>query len=476
MLVLGCTPAFDDAECYGPGECARGEVCLGRRCEPAREGDAGAPEDRPRDRALTTFAHDPLPLTLTRLRAVVPRPDGGVLFAGAADDGDGETLLVAATGPEGALDPAFADGGVLRWRPEGVRASAAHALALRPDGRLVVAGWALRDTAPSMVVLQVHPDGEPDATFATDGVAEVSDLAVGAGGQVAEAIALTSGGRVVVAGVAATIAPDVATRSLVALRLRADGTPDAAFGDAGRFVYESPGGDALEPVGLALTSVGASLVLARCESGVIPQACVARITSDGRLDAVYGVTGVARVRLPSSRYTHAYPRSLALDAAGGLLVAGATGGREHAYVARIGPDGDLDPAFAGGVLVEEEATASVGAGAHCEGVVALHASSARLSVRRYRADGALDDGFAAGGVEHLSLRPGGVATLAHRVDGEWIVAAHDQRAVRLAGVRVTCYGSSATSLTARRPGRGAPSASSAAPPTTRNAGPSGAGR
>lgn len=144
-----------------------------------------------------------------------------IVVVGKRDD----RLVIARATASGALDTSFA-------RPRGYQAvavgsaSAAQAVALDRRGRLVVAGHADRGGQRDMVVLRFLPNGALDPSFGRGGVVVAGDPAVD---ERAVAVALAPDGAIVVAGDAG---PEGA-RDLEVRRFLADGAPDLAFGHGG---------------------------------------------------------------------------------------------------------------------------------------------------------------------------------------------------------------------------------------------------
>jgi uncharacterized delta-60 repeat protein len=248
---------------------------------------------------------------------------------------------------DGSPDASFGTNGVVTvpGRPRLL----AQAFSLLPDGKFLVVGFDDFDAGQKGVIARYNPDGTPDATFGTGGF-----LALGLGpGAVTRFsdLAVLGDGRIVVAG---TVMDDSATTllSLFATRLNPDGTPDTSFGTGGRTAGVVVGNPANHVPALLVQSDG-KLVIGderiaatglggRTESTFI----VARFTADGLLDNGFGTRGVftalpgraARVRdlaeLPDGR----------IVAAG---YAGATATTLDAAAVRLLPDGTLDPSFDG---------------------------------------------------------------------------------------------------------------------------------
>lgn len=170
------------------------------------------------------------------VRAAVVGADGALLVAGRRCAGACE-IAVARFGPDGSLDRGFGGGdgvAVARIGEESI----ANALALDGDGRIVVAGVAdVKGGGTDVAVARFMPDGGRDGSFSGDGRKRVD-----AGGpDRAEAVAVDPDGRIVVAG-GAGLQPGAGDAAIV--RLRRGGARDGTFGDDGVVVTAiGPGED-----------------------------------------------------------------------------------------------------------------------------------------------------------------------------------------------------------------------------------------
>ncbi len=135
---------------------------------------------------FSTPGQGELPLTLSQTS--VPAPDGKILVGGAAGTSLSDGFITRLNA-DGSPDNSFGADSVITFTD---RQSAIEALAVRPDGRIV----ALGDGGQDFLVYQLNADGSPDTTFGTDGLTVV-DFAPFDGPQ---AIALQPDGKVVVAG------------------------------------------------------------------------------------------------------------------------------------------------------------------------------------------------------------------------------------------------------------------------------------
>jgi uncharacterized delta-60 repeat protein len=176
--------------------------------------------------------------------AVALQRDGRIVIAGATSQGD--DIAVARLNRDGTPDRAFGRRGRVTIDAGG--ADEASAVALRPDGRIVVAGSTSR--GHDMLVARLRRDGALDRAFGRGGLRRV-----GFGGDdLAFDLALRPDGRIVVAGRGGPGA------TIAVARLRPGGGPDPAFGERGRATVDFAG-DRDTALGLGLQRDG-RLVLA----------------------------------------------------------------------------------------------------------------------------------------------------------------------------------------------------------------------
>jgi len=131
--------------------------------------------------------------------------------------------------------------------------------------------------------------------------------------------------------------------ALVIEKLTASNVPDSAFGTAG--IATPPFTDA-KRIGIALDSQGRVLAVASNEAGAT---FLARLTANGSLDESFGTKGIVSLILMNPRGAHL---DLAIDSEGGILAGGLLQESDGKYlrgaVARILPNGTLDPTFGNG--------------------------------------------------------------------------------------------------------------------------------
>ena len=147
--------------------------------------------------------------------AMVLQPDGKVLVTGTTDVGGSVDFAVARLNSDGSPDNTFGDAGRTVIDLGGRDTS--NAIALQPDGKIILAGNRSVGSATDAAVVRLQPNGLPDSTFGSDGK---KILALGQSPSV-QAVALQPNGAIVLAGSSHDPADPFQSRFLVA-RLQGD--------------------------------------------------------------------------------------------------------------------------------------------------------------------------------------------------------------------------------------------------------------
>jgi uncharacterized delta-60 repeat protein len=288
--------------------------------------------------------------------AVAVQPDGRIVVAGSSSDATGADMAVARYTRDGSLDASFDGDGtaLVDFGGEAV----ARAVALQRDGKLVLAGWAVQPLAAGccaadFALARLTPAGALDRSFGGDGRV-VTDFLPGAenGQDAAHTVVVREDGRILAAGSAvAGGGVDVGVA-----RYRADGSLDPTFGGDGRVATDFVG-DRDEARDLAVDPHGRVVVGGQScqEPGPSDEVCdfaVARYSANGRLDRRFGDHGKVRTDLGAE--VGEGVRGLVLERDGGIVAGGDTrgpGGSDVGLV-RYRPDGRPDRAFGtGGVVI-----------------------------------------------------------------------------------------------------------------------------
>jgi uncharacterized delta-60 repeat protein len=346
----------------------------------------------------------------------------------------GLLLLPGVVGAQGAgdLDTSFGRDGLVL--PD-VSGSSATAMALQPDGKMVVVGTAL-DPATSnttaFAVARYHANGSLDPTFGRAGwvTTDFGNFVE------AHAVALQADGKILVAG--GVFNPTTATGSFnfAIVRYHANGTLDSTFGNTGRVITEVDG----LVYAMALQADGKIVVagtISHSVTGTGADFAVARYRSNGTLDPTFGGDGLVHTNFEWSDFAIA----VALQADGKIVVAGYTqnsAGFDAAFaVARYRTNGSLDPTFSGdgrvttgfGDLVSSSAVALQADGKILVAGSTYDFSTSRntFAVARYHTNGTLDMTFSGDGRVTTEFGDSDVANaVAVQADGKIVVAGYTQ--------------------------------------------------
>jgi uncharacterized delta-60 repeat protein len=247
----------------------------------------------------------------------------------------------------GALDPSFGGDGRVETAIRG-HSDAGWAVAVQPDGKLVVAGsskasadFALSDY--DIVLARYRPDGTLDSAFGSGGTVVT---ALSAGDDEVFAVALQPDGKIVVAGRTS----NGANLDFVVLRYLSNGSLDSAFGGGDGIVTTPVGSGDDEVFGIALQTDGKIVAAGYTASGGNNNTAVARYLADGSLDTSFGGSGMVTIAQPGDDWASA----VAVQADGKLIVAGAASedGTDLDFaVVRLLSNGSIDSSFAGDGVV-----------------------------------------------------------------------------------------------------------------------------
>jgi uncharacterized delta-60 repeat protein len=127
--------------------------------------------------------------------ALAVQPDGRLIAGGYAAGGGTSEFAMVRYDPDGHLDRGFSGGTVTT--PVSGRYDAVNAVLVQPDGRIVAAGVANSDGIPALAIARYEARGGLDRTFGRDGTVVVP---MGGGGSAALALVLQPDRRLVTAG------------------------------------------------------------------------------------------------------------------------------------------------------------------------------------------------------------------------------------------------------------------------------------
>jgi uncharacterized delta-60 repeat protein len=295
----------------------------------------------------------------------------------------------------GALDSTFSGDGKVAT-DLGSGDEGANAVAVQSDGKIVVAGYTFTTAFEADFILaRYNTDGTPDPTFSGDGL--VTSTSGVNTIDLAVDLAIQSDGKLLVFGSGVGLA-----------RYNPDGTPDTSFSDDG---VQHDGLAGVSPGGLALGG-GKIVVVGTFQTpSLFLDFFVARYSLDGTLDATFSGDGLQTTSF--SRGDRA--EAVAVRGNGKIVVAGwSTGSRGRAdfAVARFRLDGTLDPTFSGDgkqetsfALVDRARDLRIQGDGKIlvVGQSALVGQSTDFALARYRPNGRLDRTFSGDGRQRTNF-------------------------------------------------------------------------
>jgi uncharacterized delta-60 repeat protein len=257
------------------------------------------------------------------LVALAAQPDGKIVALGnqseTGQSGPGRTTcfspFMMRLEEDGSLDEAFGDGGVVgRAAVDCSDSSYASGFALQPNGKIVVAGQRDNPLTWLPMLIRFNPDGTPDVNFQSSGPLPAQGCAA------LRDVAVLPNGSLLASG-ASLYADEVGRehhRAFVA-RYDASGALDPSFGAGGATTLPWDSSNAR----VALQSGGAIVVGFNAltidpNQTICPEAFLARLRADGRLDSRFGRSGLLQL---FGDGTYATLRGVAVQADGRILAA-----------------------------------------------------------------------------------------------------------------------------------------------------------
>lgn len=329
--------------------------------------------------------------------AMVLQPDGRLLVGGEVEEDFGDyqvvDLAVARYNRDGSLDPSFSGDGWVRTDLDGWD-DFASAIAVQPDGKVLLAGTSKSDFA----LVRYTSDGSLDTTFDGDGWVR-TDIFVYSADE-SKAVAVQPDGCIIVAGYATNSNGDY---DFALVRYLAHGSLDPSFGDDGRVTTDLTG-DQDKGRALIIQPDG-KIILAGPAKKNFHDFAVARYLPDGSLDPSFGTGGWVFTDFDGG---HDFAYAVALQMDGRILVAGTADidGQDDIALARYTANGLLDISFGEDGRVTTDFAAgddyAYGLALQPDGKViaagyAFNGLNFDFAVLRYTPNGSLDTSFAADG-------------------------------------------------------------------------------
>jgi uncharacterized delta-60 repeat protein len=262
--------------------------------------------------------------------AVALQPDGKIVVAGVVyNAGD---FALARYNSDGSLDTTFGSNGKVTTDFGNGSSSDIRTIALQPDGKIIVAGRINSDFA----IARYNSDGSLDATFDTNGIVTTSFSSPAA---FCYALTLQPDGKIVAAGEN----QNGTSHEFALARYNGDGSLDATFDTDGR-VTTAIGNIWSVGRAIALQSDGKIMVAGSSVIGIGSDFALARYNFDGSLDTTFGTNGMVTTDIGNSDDLSS---AVAIQPDGKIVVAGSSfsGGNNDFALARYNSDGSLDTTF-----------------------------------------------------------------------------------------------------------------------------------
>ena len=235
------------------------------------------------------------------------QPDGKILVAGSTND----DFTLVRYNSNGVLDSAFGTYGVASatW---GSYKNFADGIAIQPDGKIVVSGYASDGVKKHMAVVRFLNNGYEDYSFGTLGFFYQP---LGTDDDYSTDVAIQADGKIFVCGDKWVSTPLVRC-DFAAMRLNADGTIDSSFGNAGITITRLVEG-VNHAYGIALCPEG-KIVIAGSTNHPGYNIGVIRMDADGKLDSTFGTGGIVITQI----FGNEVGKDVCLQADGKIVVAG----------------------------------------------------------------------------------------------------------------------------------------------------------
>lgn len=244
-------------------------------------------------------------------KAIALQQDGKILVAGYTTISSISEIIVLRFNADGTPDSSFHELGYVTTIA-GELKNYAYSLAIQQDEKIVVTGVSAQDTCNSLTIVRYLPDGNPDSTFAEDGILV---MLVGNNHDRGNAVIIQPDQKILVIGDAV-----VTGKSAIFLaRFTTDGLPDISFGENGVVTtdYED-------------SSIGAFAGILEPEGKIIAAGYIndpetmldfamVRYNNDGTLDNTFGNGGKVKTAIGDDK-DNSYAAALQPD--GKIILAG----------------------------------------------------------------------------------------------------------------------------------------------------------
>ncbi|NKE73692.1 delta-60 repeat domain-containing protein [Candidatus Manganitrophus noduliformans] len=266
--------------------------------------------------------------------AVALQPDGKIIVAGDVDNGNDFDSAMVRYNSNGTLDTTFGNAGKV-VSPLGTSHDAIHAMEIRID-KIIVAGFSSDGTSSAIALARYNlADGSLDTSF-------------GSGGKVVSSIGIINdsafslqiqSNHILIAG----FTFNGVDFDFALARYELNGSLDSTFGTGGKTTTDFDGGN---DIARAIAIQADGKIVAAGESVVVSDkdVALARYGANGTLDLSFKMQGQQTLNLESAS---AVAQTLAVQADGKIIAGGDSfdGEQNRFTLIRYGSDGQIDASF-----------------------------------------------------------------------------------------------------------------------------------
>lgn len=265
---------------------------------------------------------------------VIIQPDGKILVVGDAVD----FTLIRYTSV-GAIDSSFGANGLVKTHFSGSTASSGS-FALRPDGKIVVAGIVDSFSSTKLAVIRYNTTGSIDPSFGVNGISTIPLYF----GQSFTSLVLQPDNKIVIG---ATELDSSGTNDFIVARFNEDGAIDNSFGSGGLALVDFLGQDFL--YSLSIQPDNKLIAAGITDVDSTNKMALARLLPNGAIDNTFGTAGKV---LASASAKSDYAFSAHVQPDGKIVVTGTAGYNEYSSlptgsfaVLQLKQDGSIDSSF-----------------------------------------------------------------------------------------------------------------------------------
>ena len=275
------------------------------------------------------------------LCAVVVLPDGKIVAAGTTDVEGHDDILVVRYLPNGTLDSSFSMDGSEITNLLATSNETATAMAVQPDGKIVVVGYtdANSGTNLDMFAVRFNANGGLDSSFGFSGKYTINPTP--SADDRATGVAILPDGKIMIGGSSRTNS----STAFALARLTASGVLDPTFSGDG---YQEVAAGYSECQAMAVQPDGKIILVGQSKSIGTEDFVVARCNSNGTLDNTFSGDGLVKTNIIGKDAAYA----TAIQPDGKIVVAGHANGGTDSVAVRYLTDGTLDTSFSSGGIYQ----------------------------------------------------------------------------------------------------------------------------